>query len=94
MPAHERRAFPREFLRINLRWEDGSTAYTRDVSPEGMYVWVDAGAFIADWVAVELTDPRSGLRFRAYAEVMRIEPGLTRTGVAMRLHWRRFLRRH
>lgn len=88
----ERRALPREALPIQLRWTHGSLARTRDVSPEGMYVWVAVGARIDDWVSFELTDPRSGLRFRAYGQVLRIEPGVTRTGVALRLHSGRFLR--
>ena len=92
MTNAERRALPREALPIQLRWTDGSLARTRDVSPEGLYVWVDPRARIDDWVSFELTDPRSGLRYRAYGEVLRIEPGVTRTGVAVRLHSGRFSR--
>lgn len=90
--AHERRAFPREPLHIPLRWADGSQAYTRDVSPEGMYIRVHKRARIDDWMTVELTNTRSGLRYRAYGEVLRIERGLTTTGVALRLHSGRFFR--
>lgn len=92
MAAIERRAFPREALHFPLRWEDGSLARTRDVSPEGLYVWVEPRARIHDWVSVEFTDPRSGLQFRAYGEVLRIEPGVTRSGVALRLHSGHFSR--
>lgn len=86
MPPVERRAFPREALHFPLRWEDGSLAHMHDVSPEGLYVWVEPRAPIHDWVSVEFTDPRSGLRYRAYGQVLRIDPGVTRTGVALRLH--------
>lgn len=92
MSSVERRALPREALSIQLRWTDGSLAHARDVSPEGMYVWVSAGSRIDDWVSFELTDPRSGLRYRAYGQVLRIEPGVSRTGVALRLHSGHFSR--
>jgi hypothetical protein len=92
VPAPDRRATARERLRFALRWVDGSTAYTRDVSPKGMYVWVHHGARIDDWVSLDFADPRSGLRFKAFGEVLRVEPGVTRTGVAMRLHAGAFVR--
>lgn len=86
MPSPERRAFPRELLAIPLRWEDGSNAHTRDVSPEGMYVILEPGAPIPDWVSIEFTAGHSAVGYRAYARVLRVEPGVTSTGVALRLH--------
>ncbi|MEJ7929736.1 PilZ domain-containing protein [Ramlibacter sp. AN1015] len=92
MPSStERRAQAREVLSVPLTWVDGSTAHTRDISAGGIYVLVDSGAPIAPWVSLELTVRRLGLRFRAFAQTLRIEPAGHRTGVAMRLHALRML---
>lgn len=82
----ERRAFAREAIQIELQWLDGSTATTRDVGPEGLYVMVDSRARLVRWVALEITNAQMGLRLRAQGEVLRVEPRLLRKGVAMRLH--------
>ena len=85
MALHERRASGREQLRLPLDWLDGMRAWTRDVSPGGMYVYV-GGLFIpSPRCQLELTFTVKHLRCHAEASVLRIEPAAGGTGVALQL---------
>lgn len=87
----DRRASVREPLAIPIRLADGSPAMTRDISTDGLYLYVQAGAVLASWLSLEYEMPEAGLRFTAAGQVVRTEAGRDFTGVAIRLHQPRLL---
>jgi hypothetical protein len=76
-------------LRLPVHWQDGSSAWTRDISPDGLYLWVPGEHIVTRWCALEI-GYEGRLRFRALAEVLRVDTGTRITGLALRLHDRRF----
>lgn len=86
MMTRELRAHPREPLSLRILLADGSTAVTRDLSMEGLYVIVPAGSQVDDWVSFEFDMPETGLRYVATGQVVRVEPGPNGTGIAVKLH--------
>lgn len=93
MASSDRRASPRELLRLPVEWEDGRLGWTRNVSPDGLYVVLPGAGISNRWYSLQIGYAQDRLRFRALAEVMRVEPASDMTGmtaVAMRLHARRF----
>lgn len=84
--TRELRAHPRETLSLRILLADGSTATTRDLSTEGLYVIVPAGSQVDDWVSFEFEIPETGLRYVATGQVVRVEQGPDGTGVALKLH--------
>jgi hypothetical protein len=90
MALPERRAVARESLRLPVVWQDGRRGWTRDISPQGVYVYLPGRYIFARWCALEIGLRHARLRFRALARVMRVEPAGGITGLALRLHARRF----
>ncbi|HZY18400.1 MAG TPA: hypothetical protein VFE82_07955 [Ramlibacter sp.] len=90
MALHDRRASVREPLRLPVRWQDGRRGWTRDVSPDGLYVYLAGSHILHRWCALEIGFRQARLRFRALAKVLRVEYGRGVTGVALQLHARRF----
>ncbi|TFZ00207.1 hypothetical protein [Ramlibacter humi] len=86
----ERRAVPREALRVPVHWDDGRFGWTRDISPEGAYVLVRGVHVFHRWCALEIGFRQAGLRFRALAQVLRVEHEIGGTGIALRLRAPRF----
>lgn len=92
-PMHpERRTSSRDQLALPVALADGSTAMTRNISAEGLYVTLPAGRAIDDWLRLEVDVPSAGLKFTAAGQVIRIEHGDSETGVALRLHAPRLTR--
>lgn len=81
----EQRVEPRESLALPLKLGDGQTAVTRDISASGMYLEMGGCHEMGGPVLfqMDLTDAR--LRFVAEGEIVRIEHGDGKTGVAVRL---------
>ncbi len=86
---HDRRLERREPLALPLALDDGVAAFTRDISPGGLFLVVPCGHLPNDWVRVELTLVRSGLRLHALGEVRRIERLANGLGVALQLYRQR-----
>lgn len=82
----ERRASPREPLRLPIKLAGGASALTRDISEHGLFLYVPRGESVDGWLSFEFAVPQAGLKFEAAGEVVRIEPGIRRVGVAIRLH--------
>ena len=78
----ERRASAREPLSLPVQLADGSHARTRDISAEGLFLELPAGAQVPDWFSLQYEVPQTGLKFVAVGEVVRTEAG----GVALRMH--------
>jgi hypothetical protein len=89
--VHERRAAAREVLALPILLGDGSSALTRDISPEGLYFRLPMGASCETQMSLDYAMPALGLRFRAEAEVVRTESAIGGTGVAVRLRAQRLL---
>jgi hypothetical protein len=82
----DRRQVVREPIVLPIVLANGVTAVTRDVGPHGLYLRMPPNQRIDEWVRLELVLGRSGLRLSAVAQVLRTEPGVLSTGVALRLH--------
>jgi hypothetical protein len=90
MASHDRRASPREQLRLPVDWPDGRRGWTKDISPDGVYLYLPANHILVRWCALEIGYRQVRLRFRCIAQVLRTEAGAGVVGVALRLHERRF----
>jgi hypothetical protein len=90
MALIDRRASPREPLHLPIEWEDGRRGWTRDISPDGLYVYLPPGLVPAPWYALQIGWGLARLQFRAMAQVLRVEHGAAVTGVALRPLRRRF----
>jgi hypothetical protein len=85
MAFDDRREVPREPVRLPIRWADGLEGWSRDISPEGVYVYVHGTHAFQQWCALEVDYAPAQLRYRGLAQVLRVEPLGDLTGVALRL---------
>ncbi len=81
----ERRHAPRAPIHLQLQVDGVGTAVTRDISANGLYLFIPPRHDTAGPFEIELDLPGCGLRARARCEVVRVERGIWRNGVALRL---------
>lgn len=79
----ERRHAAREPMVLPLRLGDGRVATTRDISPDGLYILIEADGAIPGRMQLELGIRT--LQARVDTDVLRVEPGRFVTGVALRI---------
>lgn len=80
--AIERRLHPREDLALPLNLDGDSSAVTRNISASGLYFEI-LGAYRPQGLFV--FDMESGrLKFTAEVELVRLDYGLSKTGVALK----------
>ncbi len=82
----DRRHCARAPLQLRLDVEGVGDALTRDISADGLYIFISPQERIARETELELSLSGSGLRASARCEVVRVDPGVARTGVALRMH--------
>ncbi len=81
----ERRHAPRTPIHLQLEVDGVGTAVTRDISASGLYLFIPPRHDTAGPFEIELDLPRCGLRARARCEVVRVDRGIWRNGVALRV---------
>lgn len=81
----EQRQDPRERLALPLALAGGPHAVTRDISATGLFFVFDGEHVVRGPVDIELNLPEYAMRFCSSGEIVRIEHGDGRTGVAVRL---------
>lgn len=79
----ERRHAPRQSLELPLRLDDGRVAMSRDISTQGLYVFVEPGLDVPPTLRLRVATPL--LAASIVADVIRVEPGPFRTGLALRI---------
>ena len=81
----EQRLDPRERLALPLKLADGVHAVTRDISATGLFFVMEGRHVLHGPVDFELQLPEFSIRFTSSCEIVRVEHGGGRTGVAVRL---------
>ncbi len=81
----EQRTEPRERLALPLKLGDGLRAMTRDISPTGLFFEVEGERLMRGLVDFEMHLIEAGMKFTSVGEIVRIEYGGGKTGVAVRL---------
>ncbi len=82
----ERRHAPRALIHLRFQVDGVGTAMTRDISVGGMYLFIPSDQDMAGSFEMELDLPRTGLCARARCDVVRVDRGLWRNGVALTVH--------
>lgn len=83
----ENRIAPREPLALPMKLADHSQCMTRDISPTGLFYQTVRAERLGSLVdfQIDLDAPAGRLRLKAQGEIVRIEPGASMNGVALRL---------
>lgn len=85
----ERRASLREPLAVKVLLADGSTAVTRNISVDGLFLLLPGVRGLAQQLSFEYELPQQRLKLIASGEVLRTQLTLGGIGVAIRLSaWR------
>jgi hypothetical protein len=81
----EQRLDPRERLALPIQLADGPPAITRDISATGLFFIMEGEHALHGPVDFELHLPAFSMKFSSSGEIVRVEHGDGRTGVAVRL---------
>jgi hypothetical protein len=81
----EQRIDPREHLALPLQLRGGDRAVTRDISAHGLFFEIEGLHDMTGIVDFEMRLVEARMRFTAVGEIVRVEHGHGKTGVAVRL---------
>jgi hypothetical protein len=84
--TQELRAAAREAIELKVLLADGSTALTRNIGADGIYLMLPPGSTTERWMSFEFDIPELGLKFTARGETVRTTMTPYGIGVALRFH--------